>query len=1060
MSVSRLGGYKAMIRPILLASALIGLSVPALITSAEAQRRQVIGDAPGGYKGGGPQRPAQETAVPPDGQTQTNQNQPANQNQGPSDTSVERLLDGSLGDPAKLAEAQRKSEEQPPASTDPSRLSTFYFERGLARMVIGQYTNAIADFRQAAEQAEQGRNLEAGYIWTELAIAYKMAARPASAFLAGQKAIETARSPTPPRLSVLNAHLVTYASAIGELAVAEKALAAVKDAAASPRQGGGQGQVVIQMSLLRAEADLLEARGKYTEAEPLRRQAIGMTMRFPHLKGMPEISRLMALSQNLMMQGRMGDAEVVTRRALISVQQQFGQNSFYVAHVLQRLANILIEQGRLADAEALANRSQQIAQSNSTQSTGGLFANLYAAQGRWREAAERYDAVRKLRSAEDFEAFASNNPNYALVMVKAGRAAEVLRRLEHLLDTNRQLLGDKHAETAETRGLLAMALVEAGQTDRALSEFAAAIPILTQASRAAESDDGQSARDMRQRAIIEAYIDLLMRRHGAGQPLPSGIDAVAESFRLAEAARGRDVQRALAASATRAAAGNPALADLVRNLQDAEKQIAALNAALANAISARADGQNPNTTADLRRRIDGLRDMRGGLAARLEREFPDFAALLNPKPADVAAMRKALRPGETLVSFYVGDKATYIWAIGSNGSTSFHMSPLGRIELASLVSKLRTSLEPNADSVAGIPAFDTAIAHRLYAELLAPLGAPVSTAQHLLTVPHGPLGQLPLGLLITEATPMPSSSPGNQAFTGYRGLPWLIRKMAVTQLPAAASLGTLRALPPGAPDRQAFIGYGDPWFNNQQASEAASSQLAMRGAKLKLRSAPSNVKATDANAVSLNAGISLKDLPRLPETADEVRNIAGVLLADAGSGSRLGKQASRSAVKAADLSHQRVIMFATHGLIPGELEGLDQPALALSAPDVTGQPDDGLLTAADILGLKLNADWVVLSACNTAAGSGAGSEAISGLGRAFFYAGTRALLVSNWPVETTSAAALTTELFRRQAGEPGLSRAEALRQAMLNLIDKGGNADFSYAHPIFWAPFSLVGDGA
>ncbi len=144
---------------------------------------------------------------------------------------------------------------------------------------------------------------------------------------------------------------------------------------------------------------------------------------------------------------------------------------------------------------------------------------------------------------------------------------------------------------------------------------------------------------------------------------------------------------------------------------------------------------------------------------------------------------------------------------------------------------------------------------------------------------------------------------------------------------------------------------------------------------------------------------------------------------------------------------------------------LDRPALALSNPEIAGVDGDGLLTMDEILGLKLGADWIVLSACNTAAAEGAGGEAVSGLGRAFFYAGARALLVSNWPVETVSAKLLTTQLFRRQAAEPKLGRAEALRRAMLHLIDeeagkdRGGRSLFSYAHPMFWAPFSLVGDG-
>jgi len=147
---------------------------------------------------------------------------------------------------------------------------------------------------------------------------------------------------------------------------------------------------------------------------------------------------------------------------------------------------------------------------------------------------------------------------------------------------------------------------------------------------------------------------------------------------------------------------------------------------------------------------------------------------------------------------------------------------------------------------------------------------------------------------------------------------------------------------------------------------------------------------------------------------------------------------------------------------------LHQPALALSAPKLANDPEnDGLLTMGEIMGLRLDADWVVLSACNTAAGEGAGAEAASGLGRAFFYAGTRAILLSNWPVESQSAKLLTTDVFKRQSADPLLSRAAALQAGMLNLLDKEVYTDpttgkplFAFAHPIFWAPFTLVGDGS
>ncbi len=206
-------------------------------------------------------------------------------------------------------------------------------------------------------------------------------------------------------------------------------------------------------------------------------------------------------------------------------------------------------------------------------------------------------------------------------------------------------------------------------------------------------------------------------------------------------------------------------------------------------------------------------------------------------------------------------------------------------------------------------------------------------------------------------------------------------------------------------------------------------------------------------------------LPRLADTANELLSIASVLGSDPKTDVFLGKRANEMQVKSMHLDSYRVVAFATHGLIPGDLNGLNQPALALTSPDVAGVKGDGLLTMEEILNLKLNADWVVLSACNTASGEGKGAEAVSGLGRAFFYAGAKSLLVSNWPVISTATSKLTTTLFHLQAMERGLGRAKALQMTRLKMIDDGieeddrGAALFSYAHPIFWAPFVVVGEG-
>lgn len=424
----------------------------------------------------------------------------------------------------------------------------------------------------------------------------------------------------------------------------------------------------------------------------------------------------------------------------------------------------------------------------------------------------------------------------------------------------------------------------------------------------------------------------------------------------------------------------------------------------------------------------------------------------------VDQVRATLRHGEAHISTYVARDRTFVWAIPHTGSVTFAVAPLGDRVLEQAVRRLRAALDPNATTLDQIPAFDVVLAHNLYRQVLEPVKAGWESAERLLIVPHGPLGHLPFSVLVTRSTPL---GPAVGAlFANYQRIPWLVRTHSITVLPSVTSLATLRALPPGDPSRRPFVGFGDPVFSKQQIRRADS--LAPPS--------PSN----DAAAVTLRASArpvgveagQLGQLPRLPETAEEIRSIARAMKANPTEDVFLGVQANERVVRTLGLSRYRVIVFATHGLVPGDLVGLTQPALALTAPEVAQIEGDGLLTMDEILGLRLNADWVVLSACNTASGNGAGSEAISGLGRAFFYAGARALLVSNWPVETTSAKWLTTELFRRQSEDPRRSRAEALRQTQNALIDLPGQVDpitkqlvHSYAHPIFWAPFVLVGDG-
>jgi CHAT domain-containing protein len=157
------------------------------------------------------------------------------------------------------------------------------------------------------------------------------------------------------------------------------------------------------------------------------------------------------------------------------------------------------------------------------------------------------------------------------------------------------------------------------------------------------------------------------------------------------------------------------------------------------------------------------------------------------------------------------------------------------------------------------------------------------------------------------------------------------------------------------------------------------------------------------------------------------------------------------------LARYRIVHFATHGALSGEVNSNSEPGLILTPPEEATAEDDGYLTASEIASLKLDADWVILSACNTAAGDATGAQALSGLARAFFYAQARALLVSHWAVNSDASVKLITGAIKRLAAHERMGRAEAMRQSMLALIDKGNSQE---AHPSYWAPFVVVGEGA
>lgn len=757
------------------------------------------------------------------------------------------------------------------------------------------------------------------------------------------------------------------------------------------------------------------------------------------------------LASAMLRQGKLVEAELMVRQALRHALAFAGRNSAQAARALSAFAAVLVEQNRFAEGETLSRESIRAyldaGVPASSAQLGGARARLGAnlsLQGKWTQALavfdERFAGLRQ--DAAALERFGADDLDWAIALLFGGRTGEAEEMLARMHRWTSERYGAGHPDTA--RRLAFHALSIAGKdAPRARAELAAALPVLLEEARALGLDEGV-VRTRRLRWIIEGTLRLLGE---ARTP-----EAAAEAFRLADIARGSGVQRAVAASAARAAIRDPQLADLARAEQDAGNRIAALSEIVTGILARPPEQQLPKVVADMRRDIDTLRTQREALRKRIQSGFREYADLVEPPPLSVQDVQHLLRPEEALVSVYLAPDRAYVWAIPANGPAAFHVAPLEAAEVAGRVARLRKALDIGEVGIEQFPHYDARLARELYEALLAPVAEGWGKAASLLVVPHGALGQLPFALLVTGE---PDGAGRGLLFGEYRGVPWLLRKAAVTQLPSVNALSALRKLAPAARERLPFAGFGDPLFS------AGAGTAPTRAAKLRNL----HLARTDSAGQS-NAFLGIADLARLPDTAEEIQEIAKLLGAEAGRDVFLGARATETNVKTQNLVRRRVIAFATHGLVPGDLNGLNQPALALSNPKVTGEPDaDGLLRMDEILSLKLDADWIVLSACNTAAADGEALEAVSGLGRAFFYAGARALLVSNWPVETVSAKLLTTELFRRQAADPALTRAQALRDTMLGMLDEGAAVDpggkprYAYAHPMFWAPFALIGDG-
>lgn len=430
----------------------------------------------------------------------------------------------------------------------------------------------------------------------------------------------------------------------------------------------------------------------------------------------------------------------------------------------------------------------------------------------------------------------------------------------------------------------------------------------------------------------------------------------------------------------------------------------------------------------LQRRFEQAREVAAGAITRL---LPVPEELTSIESISVPAAQAKLAAGEGLLVLHAGSDGVYGMLVPRSGAPRAWFSSVAAKDLEARIASVRAGLDVSDGT---LPRFPFGDAHALFELLLGPVRSEVGSLSRLIVVADGPLQALPLGVLPLS---VPATEPTSPADYRSAKAEWLALGPSILYLPGIRSLETRGRGQLASKAPQRFFGIGDP----------------------QLAGSPGSIRSVDVSAAlsrrSLADPDALRRLPALPETAQEIKALSTAF------GARpqdilLGGQATEAALRQQPLDAYRIIAFATHGLVTGDLDGLAEPGLVLTPPAKSSAEDDGILTMSEIAQMRLDAELVILSACNTASSDGrAGATGLSGLARAFLTSGARSLIVTHWAIPSGPTVALMTKSARDMAAAPQRGWDYALRSAVRELIAVEGPAE--YAHPANWGAFVVFG---
>jgi CHAT domain-containing protein len=617
-------------------------------------------------------------------------------------------------------------------------------------------------------------------------------------------------------------------------------------------------------------------------------------------------------------------------------------------------------------------------------------------------AAAHEEAIRLLRSVEDNQRAADTLRSLGDVRQAQGELDAALALYAQALPEQRQI-GDRKAQAATLYGM-ARARREKGDLGAARADIEAALAIVEEIRGDIVSESLKASYLGSTRDYYDLQIDILMR-----------LGREEEAFQASERARARALLDTLFAS--RAEVREGVSPDLLRRETEARGELARAVDRLAQAPQG---AQSGTARAEAQVALEEARAELSAVTTRIRAESPRYAALTQPAPLRLEEIQRNLLDADTvLLEYALGEKRSFVWAVSREGVISRALPPRAELERAAREFYEALSKQQLRTPTGALPAAYRRTAEALARLVLEPVAAELGR-RRILVVSEGTLQFTPFAAL---------PSPGATGFAP------LVTRHEVVHLPSASVLGTLRgeAASRRTASRTVAI-VADPVFSRDDPRVSGTAGRAPVADAVVLRSA---------------AQSGITEFARLAESRREADRIAALTPA-AQTLKAVDFDASLQTVREAGLEPYRIVHFATHGLLNSQRPELS--GLVLSLVDRKGEPQSGFLRLHDVYNLRLAADLVVLSACQTALGKNVHGEGLLGLTRGFMYAGAPRVVASLWKVDDRATAELMTRFYRNLIGK-GQPAASALRAAQLSML-----AEPRWNAPQHWAGFVLQGE--